>query len=159
MAAGIPPLVMEISDILPFNVGSLKINPAQIVNNEKVTDHHAILPASGALKLDLSTLPSAAKNIFLMICTRLLSAVAERHIYAETVVTLECNGETFTAKGKTVVNNGWKGIEQAFISSFGKQRKDDDKPLPELIEGQRINVNSSVREGFIQPPKHFGEDI
>ena len=159
MAAGITGLVTEIAGIRPFSVGDISVNAAQIVNNEKVSDHHAILPASGALKVDMNVLPTAAKNILMMICTRLISAVSERHIYAETAVTLECGGEIFTAKGKTVVKNGWKGVEQAFAAEFGKPRKDEDKSLPELFEGQTFSVKSSVREGFTQPPKYYSEDL
>jgi DNA topoisomerase-3 len=95
-----------------------------------------------------------------MICTRLVSATSEKHTYAETTVTVECDGEIFTTKGKTIINDGWKAIEQAFINSTGKPKKDGDKaPLPKLYEGQRFTAQSSVREGFTQPPKHYSEDL
>jgi len=90
---------------------------------------------------------------------RLVSAVSEKHIFAETVVTAECAGEVFTAKGKTVIQDGWKTIEQAFAVSMGKAKKDDDRSLPELLEGFRFLAKSTIREGFSQPPKHFTEDL
>jgi len=161
MAAGIPALVQGMTAVLPFSVDAGNINVSGIVDNAKVTDHHAILPTPAASSADLSALPTAERNILNMICARLISAVSERHVYAETVATLECAGEVFTVKGKTVIQNGWKAVEQAFISSTGKPKKDDAKtenPLPELYEGQRFTVTASVREGFTQPPKHFTED-
>ena len=159
MAAGIAPLAADVAAKLPFSVGNLNVSTAQVVNNSKVTDHHAIIPTPAMPKADISSLPTADKNILMMICTRLISAVSDRHVYAETVVTLDCGGETFTAKGKTVTQDGWKAVEQAFFVSCGKNKKDEDKTLPELSEGQRFSVNAAVREGFTQPPKHFTEDL
>jgi DNA topoisomerase-3 len=161
MAAGIPPLVAAVSGVLPFlkMSGVPIINVPQVINSAKVSDHHAIIPTPTMPKADLTALPTAERNILHMICTRLVSAVSERHTYAETVITVECDGETFTAKGKTVVKDGWKAIEQAFIRSTGKEKKDGDKPLPELYKGQTFTAKSSVREGFTQPPKHFTEDL
>jgi len=159
MAAGIPTLVIDVSEKLPFETGDLNINLAQIVNNAKVTDHHAIIPTPSMPKMDISSLPTAEKNILMMICTRLVSAVSDKHIYAETVITLDCAGEVFTAKGKTITQNGWKAVEQAFFASIGKTKKDEEKPLPEMNEGEQFAVNASVREGFTKPPKHFTEDL
>ena len=159
MAAGIPRLVTETAAVLPFSVGELKINPAQIVNNAKVSDHHAIIPTAAMTKADLSALPAAERNILNMVASRLISAVSDKHIFAETVVTVECNGEVFTAKGKTVIQDGWKAVEQKFADSAGKKKKDEDKPLPDLDEGYRFNAKAAVREGFSQPPKHFTEDL
>jgi len=159
MKDGIPELVQAVSGILPFAVCIGNISVSQVVNNAKVSDHHAIIPTLAASKTDLSALPASERNILNMITTRLISAVSDKHIYAETVVTVGCNGETFTAKGKTVIQDGWKAAEQAFANSFGKEKKDDDRSLPELVEGYSFNAKVSVREGFSQPPKHFTEDL
>jgi DNA topoisomerase-3 len=158
MAGGIPALVQSVAASLPFEVNVGSINTPQIVNNKKVTDHHAIIPTPAMPKVDISKLPTTERNILMMICTRLVSAVSEKHVYAETVVTLDCHGEIFTTKGKTIKQNGWKTIEQSFANSMGRPKKDEDKPLPELSEGQQFIVAASVREGFSQPPKHFTED-
>ena len=158
MADGIPALVQSVAAVLPFGVSVGNINTSQVVNNGKVTDHHAIIPTPAMSKADTSALPTAERNILMMVCTRLLTAVSEKHIYAETIVTIDCDGEVFTAKGKTITQNGWKSIEQTFIQSTGKTKKDEDKPLPELSEGQQFSVTASVREGFTQPPKHYTED-
>jgi len=159
MADGIPALVSSVASSLTFGINVGNVNVPQIVNNKKVTDHHAIIPTSAMSKTDISSLPTADKNILMMICTRLISAVSEKHIYAETVITLDCGGEVFTTKGKTIIQNGWKAVEQAFFNSIGKQKKNEDKPLPELSEGQEFSINASVREGFTKPPKHYTEDL
>ena len=159
MKDGIPALVAAAYSVLLFNGGVPVINASQVINNTKVTDHHAIIPTLSMPKIVLSALPTAEMNILQMICTRFVSAVSEKHIYAETVVTVECDNEIFTAKGKTVIKDGWKAIEQNFLQSTGKLKKDGDKPLPELLQGQRFTAQSSVREGFTQPPKHYSEDL
>jgi len=159
MVGGIPPLVRTVSAALPFTVAVESINAAQIANNAKVSDHHAIIPTPTMPKANISSLPTAEQNILMMVCARLITAVTDKHLYAETVVTLDCDGEVFTVKGKTVTQNGWKDVEQAFFASIGKAKKDEDAPLPELSEGQQFTVNASVREGFTKPPKHFTEDL
>ena len=159
MATGIPPLAAAVAEKLPFSVGSLSINLAQVVNNAKVTDHHAIIPTSTMPKTDISSLPTAERNILMMVCTRLISALSGKHIYNEMIVTLDCGGELFTIKGKTITQNGWKSMEQAFLASIGKTKKDEDKALPKLSEGEQFIINTSVREGFTKPSKHFTEDL
>lgn len=159
MAGGIPTLLRDVAEFLPFDVNTdnVSVNIPRIVNNAKVTDHHAIIPTPDLSKAYISALQTAERDILMMICTRLIAAVSERHIYAETVVTLDCGGEIFTAKGKTITQNGWKDIEQAFLQSLGKSQKVEDKPLPELSEGQELILTASVREGFTSPPKPYTE--
>jgi DNA topoisomerase-3 len=159
MAAGLPGLIKTVSGILPFAVSIGNINTAQVIDPSKVTDHHAIIPTPEAAKADLSSLPAAERNILNMITTRLISAVSDKHLYAETVVMIECNGEKFIAKGKTVAQDGWKAIEQDFADSAGKKKKDEEKPLPDIYEGYSFNAKAAVREGFSQPPKHYTEDL
>jgi len=164
MASGISALVASIPAILPFavNCDADNINVAGIVNNEKVTDHHAIIPTPTAVSVDIVSLSLEEKSILSMVCTRLLAAVFPKHIYAETVVTVECEGETFTASGKTTKQDGWKAIERAFAAvgpSNGKKGGEEISRLPPLIEEQEYTAAASVREGFTQPPKHYTEDI
>lgn len=161
MKSGIPALVNDVYRTLPFTVNTININASQIINNAKVTDHHAIIPTPTMPKSDLSALPTAERNILQMITMRLISAVSEKHIFAETIVTVECENETFTSKGRTVIQNGWKEIEQTFTARLGRQKKDDekDKSLPDITEGYSFSAKSAVREGFSQPPKHYTEDL
>ena len=159
MVGGIPALVQSVAAVLPFEAAPGNVNVSQISNNSKVSDHHAIIPTPTMPKADVSALPTAERNILMMICTRLVSAVSDKHLYAETVITLDCSGEVFTTKGKTITQNGWKAVEHAFFDNIGKSKKGEDKPLPELSEGQEFTINTSVREGFTKPPKHFTEDL
>lgn len=161
MESGIPALVNDVSHTLPFTVNTGNITASQVINNAKVTDHHAIIPTPTMTKADISALPTAERNILQMITMRLISAVSEKHIFAETVVTVECENETFTSKGRTVIQNGWKEIEQAFTASIGRYRKNDEKDtsLPDIAEGHSFSAKSAVCVGFSHPPKHYTEDL
>mgnify|MGYP001097444035 CR=1 FL=1 len=91
---------------------------------------------------------------------RLLCATGEKHTYAETQITLSCEGYEFKTKGKTVVQNGWKAIEELFKASLKTKEKDDPmKSLPEVHEGDMLEgVSASVTEHFTTPPKQYTED-
>ena len=167
MAHSIGNLVAMCDAILSASSGSnvfthkLMPNVSQIVNNSKVTDHHAILPTMEISSVNLNALNADERNILLMICNKLICAVSEKHTYAETTVTVECCCEEFTTKGKTIINNGWKQVEDNFLKILGKGKKDDSEgfvlPL-DLSEGQQFTAQTAVREGFTSPPKHFTED-
>lgn len=126
------------------------IQSHQVCNNGKVSDHHAVIPTIQAGKADTSVLPSGEREILRLIAMQLLRAVSDAHRYAETIITLECAGYLFTAKGKTVLSPGWK----QYMST-----EQQDNPLPELTEGVVIDeVSASVKEGKTTPPKHYTED-
>ena len=132
----------------------------RISNNAKVTDHHAILPTVQLEKLDIAELPESEQKILRLVATRLICATGEKHIYDETTMTVTCEGSLFTAKGKTVVQDGWKGIEQRFKATLkSKEKEEPEAVLPEVTEGDILqNVVSSVSEHFTSPPKAFTED-
>lgn len=132
----------------------------RISNNAKVTDHHAILPTVQVETLDIAELPESEQKILRLVATRLIYATGEKHIYDETTMTVSCEGFLFTAKGKTVVQDGWKGIEQRFKATLkSKEKEEPEAVLPEVSEGDILqNVVSSVSEHFTSPPKAFTED-
>ena len=135
-------------------------NIDRISNNAKVTDHHAILPTVQVEKLDIAELPESEQKILRLVATRLICATGEKHIYDETTMTVSCEGSLFTAKGKTVVQDGWKGIELRFKATLKSKEKEElETVLPEVTEGDILqNVVSSVSEHFTSPPKAFTED-
>ena len=114
-------------------------------------------------RTDLSILPAGERDVLMLLACRLLCATAQPHRFEAVLAVLESEGHTFTAKGKTILHEGWKGIEQAFRASLKqKQTEDGDENtsrLPELKEGQRFEkAAATVREGKTSPPKHYTED-
>jgi len=132
----------------------------RITNNAKVTDHHAIIPTIQLDKQDISELPESEQKIIHLVAMRLLSSTGEKHIYDETSVTLSCEGYDFKTKGKTVVQDGWKAIEQRFKASLkSKDKEEPEKTLPAVSENTVLeSVSSSITEHYTTPPKQYTED-
>lgn len=143
-----------------FHGTSCEPNIKRITNNAKVTDHHAIIPTVQLERQDISALPESEQKILRLVSMRLLSATGEKHIYDETSVTLSCEGYAFKAKGKTIVQNGWKAFEQRFRDALkSKEKEDAEAELPTVHEGDVLSpVSASVTEHFTTPPKAYTED-
>ena len=125
---------------------------SKVINNAKVSGHHAIIPTSGIATADLSSLPSGERNILTLIATKLICATAPAHKYEAVKLTGICNGTEFTAAGRTVLEMGWK--------AYAKQsdKKNDEKSLPAVSEGQTFTVTANKGEHFTSPPKPYTED-
>lgn len=157
MADMLPELVNGVFGVLPVEgMSDIPICVKQVLNSKKVTDHHAIIPTKEVRNYDLSGLPKGEAAILQLIATRLFVAVGEPYRYAETVIELECGGTNFSAKGRTVLQEGWKAF-----APKGKASGTDEKriTLPEMSEGDNLQVNGmEIKEGKTTPPKHFTED-
>ena len=133
-----------------------------VISDKDVSDHHAIIPTMELEKQDIALLPAGERNIFLLVCCKLLCALAEPHIYESISAVFSCGEETFTAKGKTVLCEGWKEIDRLFRASLKSGPEDDTEEtaaLPPLIKGQVFEpVATSVTEHFTSPPKPYTED-
>ena len=163
MAEGLPVLVNLVANAMPFRKGiAISCDAAAVINDKKVTDHHAIIPTRNIREMNLSALPVGEKAVLELVALRLLCAVAEPHTYAETAVTVECAGAEFTAKGRTVKNPGWRALDAAYRAGLKNAEPDketEDKSLPELMEGQTLPLSgAAVKEGKTTPPKHYTED-
>ena len=127
------------------------------VNRQKVTDHHAILPTRSMLQADLDALPKGERNILKLIIARTLMAVSKPFRYLETLLTTECAGEEFTAKGKEILEEGWKAVERKVLADI-LNRKREFTALPQVEESECGILNAELKEGQTSPPKHFTED-
>lgn len=125
---------------------------SKVINNSKVSGHHAIIPTSDIATADLSSLPNGEKNVLTLIATKLICATAPAHKYETVKLTGVCNNTEFTATGRTVLDMGWK--------AYAKQsdKKNDEKALPAVSEGQTFTAKASKGEHFTSPPKSYTED-
>lgn len=156
MAASLPGLAAAIADT--FGVETSTTNARQVVDNSKVTDHHALLPTASVARTDFSALPSGEQSVLRLIVARLLCAVGEPHRYAETSMTTICAGEEFSAKGKVVLDEGWKGIERKMLGDLLGKKK-ESAALPDVQEQNECSiVGAELKEGQTTPPKHYTED-
>ena len=132
-----------------------------LVNDGKVSDHHAIIPTLELEKADLSALPVGERNILLLVCRELLCAAAEPYVYEAVTATFTCGGQTFTAKGRRILSEGWREIDHIFRASLKEQPEGEAEPaaLPDFTEGQLFDqVEAAVTEHFTAPPKAYTED-
>ena len=128
-----------------------------LFNNEKVSDHHAIIPTVEIEKSNLSELPNVEKNILHLIICRLLSSSAKPYVYENTTAIFECGGHTFTAKGKSVIDYGFKAIEKLLAAS-SENEDGGDTPV-NFTEGQTFSeVKPELCEKYTAPPKPYTED-
>ena len=149
---------------LPFMAGvSFTPEIARVLNSKKVSDHHAIIPTMELAKIDLATLPESEKNILTLAGARLLFATAEPHIYETVTAVFSCAGADFTARGKTVLSDGWKDLERRYRATLKTKPEADDGDsdaftLPELSEGQTFpNPAAKVTGHDTTPPKPHNE--
>ena len=118
-----------------------------------VTDHHAIIPTLESQNADIAALPNGEREIIELVRKRLVAAVSPKHIYETVTVTLDCGGNVFKVKGKTVIEPGWK------TQPDESEDVEDSAALPELSKGHTFySVAASVKEGATTPPKHYTED-
>ena len=145
-------------DIAPEDVDEAVPRTRRTVNREKVTDHHAILPTRSMLQADLDALPKGEQNVLKLIIARTLMAVSKPFRYLETLLTTECAGEKFTAKGKEILEEGWKAVERKVLADI-LNRKQELTALPNAAENECGILNAELKEGQTSPPKHFTEDL
>ena len=157
MTASLPGLVSTVAGAFGVNE-DVPVHAEQVINNSKVSDHHALLPTASMVQADFSALPAGELSVLRLIAARLLCAMGEPHRCAETVLTTICAGEEFTAKGKVVLDEGWKGIERKMLDDLLDKKK-EPTALPDVQEQSECGISGAeLKEGQTSPPKHFTED-
>ena len=149
MEGSVPALASAAAVICGVEVPGAVLS-SQVCDSGKVNDHHAIVPTKDAATADLTALPMGEHEVLRLVSLGLIRAVCPAHRYAETTVTVECGGHSFTVKGKTVLDMGWRACVKPV----------KDALLPDgLAQGQTLAVEAvQVKEGQTAPPKHFTED-
>ena len=131
-----------------------------MISDKDVSDHHAIIPTMEIEKADLKLLPVGERNLLLLVCCKLLCASAEPYVYEAVTATFDCGGQSFTAKGKRILSEGWREIDRIFRAFLKEKPADGDgDTLPDFTKGQTFGgAEVSVTEHFTQPPKPYTED-
>ena len=136
----------------------------RIVNNSKVSDHHALLPTDEIATADIAALPEGERSILFLISAKLVCSVASAHRYEAVKVKLNCENTVFSASGRTVISDGWKQLESSIKNRLkgcndNEEKEEQEKSLPELSQGQVFErVSADIPEHFTTPPKPFTED-
>ena len=127
-----------------------------VINNSKVTDHHAILPTMQGAKCNKEKLSETKQKILSLIIWKLVQAVQPLFIYEDVLVTVCCQGRNFTAKYKDVLQPGYTAKPVPFV----EPEKDKEVPIPKKLEQGMVIpvVRAEKKQGFTSPPKVYTED-
>lgn len=129
-------------------LGGLNID-SRVVNNKKVSDHHAIIPTENIANMDNEELSADEKAILEMVITRFLAVFSDQYQYYETEYIFEISGETFRLKSKSTVQLGWKKFYPP---------ENAEEAVPEFVQGETFEAeNLEISDCETQPPKPFTE--
>ena len=160
-------LASRVQTAMPFANGlKLAGRIEQVVNDQKVTDHHAIIPTEfmpGQMSA-VNGLPAEVRDVLGLVCVRLLCAIDDPLVYDETTVVVECAGTEFSMKGRKILQMGWKRIWEAFRGSNAgriyNEKQDAEAPIPDdITEGSMFALpRAELSEGKTTPPARYTED-
>ncbi len=135
-----------------------KINPGKrLVDNSKVTDHHAIIPTEEPVYL--SRLSSDELKIYDLIVKRFLAVLSAPFEYEQTTVKVAVKEEIFATKGRIIKSKGWRGI-YAGVNHWGDESNEEEQEqsLPEVRQGDTVQVVSAkLVAGKTKPPARYTE--
>ena len=165
MKDSVEELVGKMPVLLSFvDYGQLGHGIKRVINNAKVSDHHAILPTKEAVEKGISDLPADKKNLMMLICQQLVQATGEEYLYEQTDITVKCQEHDFKARGKIPVQMGFKEVEKAFkqlcVKAEPVEEKEKETSIPAgYEEGMRLfPVKAEKTTHYTSPPKPFNED-
>jgi DNA topoisomerase III len=128
---------------------------SSFVNDSKVSDHHAIIPTEETVILNKLT--DKERKIYDLVIKRFLAVLYPPFEYEQTTIKVSIGEETFMAKGKTVLSQGWKEV---YENHFEEEKADDvkDQLLPKLSKGDQVTISSiSQSKGETKTPARFNE--
>ena len=167
MEVGIPDLARKMADKFGFTK-ALPINAKQVINNKKVSDHHAIIPTQNVSGVDYGELPSGEQKILSLITARLLAGIGNPCISQETELEFSCAEKIFKAKAKIITDIGWKEIESWILGKKAENEGEDEvfaKNKDFILqgvfeEGKSLPVQKTeIKEGKTSAKKHFTDVI
>lgn len=147
---------------------NISVYPKQVINNSKVSDHHAIIPTVNVADAELGKLPSGEQKVLSLITTRLLSALGESAVRSEVDVEFTCVDTVFKAKTKNLTKKGWREIQDWIMGNSMDSENDKEEKsgnanmlacIAMLTNGKSYPLqNPKMEEGKTTPKKHFTED-
>lgn len=155
-------LLNIIKNSFTININSIDTNINNInsiLNSNKVTDHHAIIPTVEISKGGFENLPLTHKNILYLIMYRLLEATYTNYIYESQKVSVMCENYVFSATGTSIKDLGWFLIKNELTSIIGaKEKNKSEVILPNVVIGTNlIATKTSVSEHWTKPKPHYTE--
>lgn len=125
----------------------------RIIDNSKVSDHHAIIPTDG--RLNTERLTEDEKKVFDLVALRFLSVFYPAYIYENTRIVVECEGEKFLSKGKRVINKGWTIFQ---LKQKESKKSEEESELPNIQKGEEVRIKKAEAvKSQTKPPLPYTE--
>ena len=150
----------------------MAVHPKQVINNSKVSDHHAIIPTVNVADAEFGELPSGEQKVLSLITARLLSALGDPAVRNEVDVEFTCADTVFRAKAKNIREKGWRDIREWIIGSSAESTDSENDRreksenadmlacIATLTNGKSYPLqNPKMEEGKTTPKKHFTDVI
>ena len=145
----------------PYQSSAMKLarSPVQtkyIVNNAKVSDHHAIIPTEQSP--NLAKLSYEERNIYDLVVKRFMAVLSAPMEYDEVKLQIDVGENSFYAKGKTIKTAGWKEFYGMTDDEEDEDTENRSQDLPEIRQGVQLDVlNTKIISGKTRPPARYTE--
>ncbi|WP_433707949.1 DNA topoisomerase III [Paenibacillus illinoisensis] len=133
----------------------------RIVDDSKVTDHHAIIPTEQTVLLN--QLNPEERKLYDLIVRRFISLFYPAARYDSVAITVQVGEDSFHVKGTTVKDSGWREVYGGDYSDEDDERTDEQADngrtlLPDVQQGQSVTVQRChIKSGRTMPPKRYTE--
>jgi DNA topoisomerase-3 len=135
-----------------------KLPLGRVVNDEKVDDHHALIPTRS--EHDLERMGSDERRVYDLVAKRFLAIFHPEAVFERTRVETTVADHVFRTSGRRLLEAGWKAVYGAEADPVdgGDDDTGGDQLLPKLDQGESVDVKDveSMRKET-QPPRRFTE--
>lgn len=139
--------------------GKPLIKSKKVFNNEKVTDHHAIIPTVDTS--NINNINDYERKVYDLICRRFIAVFYPTFDYNQTTVMANAGGVDFKATGRTVINEGWRAIYAKVQKDDTEDEKEKDQDentvLPRFVVNEVGQHVPSIQEKKTTPPARYNE--
>lgn len=138
-------------------------NLDRVLNTNKVTDHHALIPTCSLANANLQEIPTSEQAILLLISVRVLEATGDSMLFESIGIELTCADISFHASGKSILKSGWRLYEKELKGMLGIS-DENEEAASYGIGGNHIQRgeeflpdNLQMKKHYSTPPKHYTE--
>ena len=147
------------ADAARFVIGLEKLPLGKVINDAKVTDHHAIIPTDG--DHDLGALNRDEARIYDLVARRFLAVFHPPARFENTVIETRCEGHLFRSRGKVLIEAGWRAVYGEEADETRGPTKEDEEPeqkLPQMKDGEAVDcAEVEALAKRTKPPARFSE--
>jgi DNA topoisomerase-3 len=166
MVAQLKPIAARVGSAAPiyadaarYVVGLDRLPLGKVINDAKVTDHHAIIPTDA--DHDIAGLPRDEARIYDMVARRFLAVFHPPARFENTLIETRCEEHLFRSRGKVMIEAGWRAVygeEADETRGPAKEDEEREQKLPQLREGEAVDcAEAEALAKRTKPPARYTE--